>query len=178
MVHRTIPVTYHQGVGGSVGSSVGKSVAVDVGTRVSVGMVVFVSVGEGVRVGVNVQVGVSVDVKVGGGVRVAVGIGVPAGNEKNPALSKSSVKFETQPYSNSRKRESGCRGAIIYQVFSSFLALKRRQSSPFNGFGKYPYDFPGPVRTRVVKSVLTQSSTLRTDSLVEDGVIVISGVGV
>ena len=109
---------------------------------------------------------------------MAVGIGVPTGNEKNPALSKSSVKFETQPYSNSRKRASGCRGAIIYHVLSSFLALKSRQSSPFRGFNKYPYAFPGPVRTKVVKSVLMQSSTLSMVSLVDDGVIVISGVGV
>src|SRR5512145_1062421 len=100
------------------------------------------------------------------------------GNEKNPALSKSRVKFETQPYTNSRKRASGCRGAIIYHLLSSFVALKRRQSSPFRGFDKIPYVFPGPVRTKVVKSVLTQNSTLRKASLVEDGVIVISGAGV
>ena len=105
-------------------------------------------------------------------------MGVPTGSEKNPALSKSSVKFETQPYSNSRNRESGCRGAIIYHVLSSFLALKSRQSSPFSGLNKYPYIFPGPVRTRVVKSVLMQSSTRSRDSLVDDGVIVFSGVGV
>lgn len=89
--------------------------------------------------------------------RVAVGTGVATGKLKVPALSKSSAKPETQPYSNSRKRASGWRGAIIYHFASSLIALKTGQVSPsavsnFNSFAVL-YFRPGPVRTLMIPSL-------------------------